>query len=185
VRCKSHPRRARGSMHSARALFRGGRNSPVRQDRPIEKGMAKPWRTRACDGKARSDGCAPRACSIDGSLARGLSRTIYCSPLCSTRRIQDRVKRHGLRAGSVQGVVVQYMVAPFFPRRRRIDFLPNRSWPVISPIAGACVMEYSISASASAVLFWMHPVHRTQAFIDCRTFSHEAQTTAQTNYRLQ
>src|SRR5690348_11698694 len=61
-----------------------------------------------------------------------------------------------MEAGSVQGVVVQIMVETFLPARAGSIFAGSLVSRYFTQTLGLVRLAYSISASARAVLSWMH-----------------------------
>src|SRR5437899_7545833 len=85
------------------------------------------------------------------------SATIYTSPPCSSATYsRSGWKATAMEAGSVQGVVVQIMVATFLPASAESIFAGSLVNWYFTQTLGLVWLEYSISASANAVLSWMH-----------------------------
>ncbi len=61
-----------------------------------------------------------------------------------------------MEAGSVQGVVVQMMVFTFLPASLESILAGSLLMRYFTQTLGLVCMAYSTSASASAVLSWMH-----------------------------
>src|SRR5437870_2497220 len=85
------------------------------------------------------------------------SATIYISlPDSSATYSNSGWKATAMDAGNVQGVVVQMMVFTFFPASAGSIFAESLVSAYFTYTLGLVCISYSTSASASAVLSWMH-----------------------------
>src|SRR4051812_45751087 len=119
-------------------------------------GCANVTRSMALPGKRATSRASGRL-HFSVVATANASATIYtCPPDSSATYSNSGWKATAMDAGSVQGVVVQIMVLTSFPPRAASIFVGSLVSAYFTQTLGLVWLSYSTSASASAVLSWIH-----------------------------
>src|SRR5258708_3506038 len=150
----------RCGVHCARALVGGDVGREHAQNLSLKKWMGERGVLHHASRKTHLAGAkeaAPARCVFSIVCWASASATMYTSPPCSSATYSNSGwNATAMEAGSVQGVVVQIIVLTFLPANAGSIFPGSLVRRYFTQTLGLVCMEYSISASASAVLSKMH-----------------------------